>query len=113
VASDSERDPRCTRCGGILKLDTVLFGERLDPARISQAVAIATATPLLLAVGSSLVVEPAAQLCRLAVDRGARLVVVNRDRTAYDEVADEVIRGDITEVLPTLIDGLIEARRTP
>src|SRR5690606_32938889 len=70
-----EPDPRCADCGGVLKLDTVLFGERLNPAVIGHATAIASATPLFLAVGSSLMVEPAARMCRVAVDRGARLVI--------------------------------------
>jgi NAD-dependent deacetylase len=101
-----ERDPHCTDCGGVLKLGTVLFGERLDPKTVGQAVAIASATPLLLAVGSSLIVEPVAQLCRLAVDRGARLVIINRDPTPYDDLAAEVIRADIVDALPTLLDQL-------
>jgi NAD-dependent deacetylase len=106
-----ERDPHCTACGAILKLDTILFGERLDPATVGQAVAIASATPLLLAVGSSLIVEPAAQLCRLAVERGARLVIVNRDPTPYDDIATEVIHADIADTLPRLVDELIGEHR--
>jgi NAD-dependent deacetylase len=65
------------------------------------------ATPLLLAVGSSLLVEPAAQLCRIAVERGAHLVVINRDPTPYDHLAAEVIRVDITDAVPDLVDQLI------
>jgi NAD-dependent deacetylase len=102
-----EHDPHCTGCGGVLKLDTVLFGQNLNPNVVGRAVAIVSNTPLLLAVGSSLLVEPAAQLCRVAVERGARLVIVNRDPTPYDDLAGEVIRADITDAVPDLVDRLI------
>jgi NAD-dependent deacetylase len=104
-----EEDPHCAGCGQILKLDTVLFGERLNPDTMGRAVAIVSATPLLLAIGSSLLVEPAAQLCRVAVERGARLVIINRAATPYDHLATEVIRDDITDAVPTLAAQLIGA----
>jgi NAD-dependent deacetylase len=104
-----EHDPHCTSCGAILKLDTVLFGENLNPAIVGRAVAIVSNTPLLLAVGSSLLVEPAAQLCRVAVERGAHLVVINRDPTPYDDLATGVIRADVTDAVPDLVDQLITA----
>jgi NAD-dependent deacetylase len=106
-----EADPTCLACGGILKLATVLFGERLDPSVIGQAIAIVSATPLLLAIGSTLLVEPAASLCRVAVDRGANLVIVNRDETPYDELATEVIRVDIGEAVPTIVESLSATER--
>lgn len=108
-----EHDPHCTGCGGVLKLDTVLFGENLDARLVGQAVAIVSNTPLLLAIGSSLLVQPAAQLCRVAVDRGAHLVVVNRDPTPYDEIAAEVIRADVTDAVPALVDQLIATNAAP
>ena len=95
-------DPHCVACGGVLKLATVLFGENLDHAVMGQAVAIASATPLLLAVGSSLLVEPAASLCRVAVERGAKLVIVNRNATPYDHLAAEVIRTEIEVAVPEI-----------
>ena len=97
----------------MLKLDTVLFGQRLDQAAVGQAVAIVSNSPLLLAIGSSLMVEPVAQLCRLAVDRGARLVIVNRDATPYDELATEVIRTDIVESVPALVGQLLGQTAAP
>jgi NAD-dependent protein deacetylase/lipoamidase len=102
-----DHDPPCTGCSGILKLDTVLFGENLNPAVMGQAVAIASATPLLLAIGTSLVVEPAAQLCRVAVERGAQLVIINRDETPYDGLASDVIRTDITTAVPEVVSQLL------
>ncbi len=103
-----ESDPHCEECGAILKVDTILFGEQLNPDVLSQAVSVASASQLLLAIGSSLQVEPAASLCWIAVEHGAHLVIVNRDPTPYDELADEVIRTDITEAVPTIVDLLVE-----
>jgi NAD-dependent deacetylase len=102
-----ERDPHCRDCGGVLKLGTVLFGENLDPVVMSRAVSIVSASPLLLAIGSSLLVEPAASLCRIAVDRGAELVIVNRDETPYDRIATDIIRTEITQAVPEIVDALI------
>ncbi|WP_344137567.1 Sir2 family NAD-dependent protein deacetylase [Luedemannella flava] len=106
AARATATEPRCPTCGGILKLDTILFGENLDGQVLAQAASIAKASPLFLAVGSSLLVEPAASLCRVAVEHGARLVIVNRDATPYDDLATEVIRADVTEVVPTIVGWL-------
>lgn len=93
-------DPACQVCGGILKLDIVLFGQNLDAEVIGHARNIAAASELFLAVGSSLQVEPAASLCTVAVRSGAMLVIVNRDPTPYDEDAAYVLRDDIEHVVP-------------
>jgi NAD-dependent deacetylase len=97
-----DADPKCVHCGAILKLGVVLFGECLDPATMSQAKAIAANSGLMLAVGSSLQVNPVASLCALAVDSGNSLVIVNRDPTPYDDIAVEVIREPIGTALPEL-----------
>ncbi|SCL55259.1 NAD-dependent deacetylase [Micromonospora eburnea] len=107
-----DSDPRCDGCGAILKLAVVLFGEHLDPRVLDQARQIAAASQLLLAVGSSLLVEPAASLCSMAVHAGARLVIVNRDETPYDDLADEVVREPIGEALPRIVAAL-RANRKP
>ncbi|MDC2957675.1 NAD-dependent deacetylase [Streptomyces gilvifuscus] len=101
-----EVDPACLECGGILKSATVMFGERLDPEVLGQAVAIAEACQVLVAVGSSLQVQPAAGLAGVAADHGARLVIVNAEPTPYDEIADEVIREPIGTALPKLLRAL-------
>ncbi|MFJ8184948.1 SIR2 family NAD-dependent protein deacylase [Streptomyces sp. NPDC096105] len=98
-----EDDPPCTDCGGILKPATVMFGEALDPAVLGEAVAIAKACTLFLAVGTSLQVHPAAGLAQVAVDHGARLIVVNAEPTPYDALADEVVREPIGTSLPALL----------
>ncbi|KPI17054.1 Silent information regulator protein Sir2 [Actinobacteria bacterium OK074] len=101
-----EDDPPCLECGGILKSATVLFGERLDPAVLGDALAIAKACSVFLAVGSSLQVQPAAGLVGVAADHGARLVVVNAEPTPYDDRADEVVREPIGTALPRLLAEL-------
>jgi len=97
-----DTDPRCTGCGAILKLAVVLFGEHLDPATVGLAERIAATSQLMLAVGSSLRVEPVASLCAVAVNAGNRLVIVNRDPTPYDDLAVEVIREPIGTALPRI-----------
>jgi NAD-dependent deacetylase len=101
-----EGDPACERCGGILKSATVMFGQPLDRAVLSLAVRAASACDLMIAIGSTLTVEPAASLCAVAGEAGARLVIVNRDPTPYDEVATEVIREPIGTAVPRLVSAL-------
>ncbi|MHB9858007.1 SIR2 family NAD-dependent protein deacylase [Streptomyces sp. YIM S03343] len=101
-----EEDPPCLDCGGILKSATVMFGERLDPEVLGQAVAITKACHVFIAVGTSLQVQPAAGLAGVATDHGARLVIVNAEPTPYDDLADEVVREPIGTALPSLLRGL-------
>ncbi|MET7899812.1 SIR2 family NAD-dependent protein deacylase [Streptomyces mirabilis] len=103
-----EEDPPCLQCGGILKSATVLFGEGLDPVVLGEAAAIAKASQVFIAVGSSLQVQPAAGLAGVAADHGARLVIVNAEPTPYDEIADEVVREPIGTALPALLRGLTD-----
>ncbi|HEV2371145.1 MAG TPA: Sir2 family NAD-dependent protein deacetylase [Streptosporangiaceae bacterium] len=101
-----EDDPPCLACGGILKSATVMFGERLDPDVLGEAVAITKACTVFIAVGSSLQVQPAAALVGLAADCGARLIIVNAEPTPYDDRAHEVIRQPIGTALPELLHRL-------
>ncbi|MFC4606960.1 NAD-dependent deacetylase [Streptomyces maoxianensis] len=101
-----EEDPPCRACGGILKSATVMFGERLDPAVLAEAMAIAKASEVFIAVGSSLQVQPAASLAGIAAEHGARLAIVNAEPTPYDELADEVVREPIGTALPSLLRRL-------
>jgi len=102
-----EADPACIACGGILKSATVMFGQSLDRAVLSRAVRAAAGADLMLAVGSTLTVEPAASLCAVAADAGAHLVIVNRDPTPYDHLATEVISEPIAAAIPRVIDTLL------
>ncbi len=102
VLERGDDDPHCPRCGGILQLDVVLFGQTLDGEVLGRARNVAAASEVFLAVGSSLQVEPAASLCTVAVRAGATLVIVNRQPTPYDEDAAFVLRDDIETVVPEL-----------
>ncbi|MDQ0687443.1 MULTISPECIES: Sir2 family NAD-dependent protein deacetylase [Streptomyces] len=101
-----EEDPPCPECGGILKSATVMFGERLDPVVLGEALAISKACTVFIAVGTSLRVQPAAGLAGVAADHGARLVIVNAEPTPYDDIADEVVREPIGTALPQLLRSL-------
>ena len=98
-----ERAPRCRACGGLLKPATISFGQAMPLDVMARAQEAAEACDLLLAVGSSLVVEPAASIPRVAKAAGARLVIVNREPTPLDGIADAVVRGEIGAVLPALV----------
>ena len=97
-----EEDPPCRTCGGILKTATISFGQSLVPEVIDAAQRVAVACDLLIAVGSTLGVYPAAGLVPLAAQTGAQIVIINNAPTDYDELADAVIRAPISEVLPRL-----------
>jgi len=105
-----EADPPCLECGGILKSATVMFGERLDPAVLGEAVAITKACQVFIAVGTSLQVQPAAGLPGVAADHGARLIIVNAEPTPYDDLADEVVREPIGTALPELLHRVSQER---
>ena len=104
--SEDEPDPPCELCGGILKSATISFGQRLNNDVLEAAAIAAENCDLFLAVGSSLTVRPAAGLCDVAVDAGAPLVVVNAEPTPYDDLAAEVLRGPIGEILPAVTRDL-------
>jgi len=101
-----EEDPPCLECGGILKSATVMFGERLDPMVLGEAVAITKACQVFIAVGSSLQVQPAAGLAGVAADHGARLIIVNAEPTPYDDRATRIVREPIGTALPELLREL-------
>ncbi|MCB5164209.1 Sir2 family NAD-dependent protein deacetylase [Streptomyces bambusae] len=101
-----EADPACRACGGVLKAAVVMFGERLDPVVLGQAMAVAKGCTVFIAVGTTLQVQPAASLAGIAADGGARLIIVNADPTPYDDQAAEVIREPIGTALPALLARL-------
>ena len=98
-----EKAPRCRPCGGFLKPATISFGQAMPQDVMVRAQVAAETCDLLLAVGSSLVVEPAASIPRVARQAGARLIIVNRDPTPLDGIADAVVHGEIGAVLPELV----------
>jgi NAD-dependent deacetylase len=98
-----EEDPPCRTCGGILKSATISFGQALVPEDIERAQRAAESCDLLLAVGSTLSVWPAAGVVPRAKQAGARVVIVNAGPTDMDGLADAVVRGSISEVLPAIV----------
>jgi NAD-dependent deacetylase len=99
-----DEDPHCDDCSGLLKSATISFGQSLDPAVLQRAHDATIGCDVFLAVGSSLVVHPVALLPRTALEVGAYLVIVNAEPTPYDDAADVVLRDDVTEVLPGLVE---------
>jgi NAD-dependent deacetylase len=97
-----EADPPCEQCGGILKSATISFGQPLVPEVMHRAMQAAEDADLLLAVGTSLQVYPIASVVPSAKAAGARVVIVNGEPTAFDELADAVLRAPIGEALPVL-----------
>jgi NAD-dependent deacetylase len=103
-----EEDPRCLRCGGILKATTVSFGQALPRAAWERAEELTRGCDAFLAVGSSLVVYPAASLPELAAGSGATLLIINREPTPLDLLADLVMQGECGELLPRLVEAVLE-----
>ncbi len=100
-----EMPPRCRICGGgFLKPTVVLFGEPLPQPALQQALALARQADVMVVVGSSLVVRPAADIPLVAIRSGAPLVVINPEPTPFDELAAVVIRGKSGEVLPEIVE---------
>jgi NAD-dependent deacetylase len=95
--------PDCPACGGYVKTATVSFGQAMPEAAMRRAEALCAACNLFIAIGSSLVVWPAAGFPLVAKRSGARLVIINRDPTDFDDIADLVIRGDIGRTLEPFI----------
>ena len=102
--------PRC-ECGGLLKSATISFGQSLRPADIDRAAAAARRADLVVALGSTLSVYPAASIPLLAAERGTPYVIVNRGATDHDGHDAVTLRldGDVTEIFP---DAVAETLRT-
>jgi NAD-dependent protein deacetylase/lipoamidase len=98
-----EADPPCRSCGGILKSATISFGQALVPEVIDRAMRAAAEAEVLLAVGSTLQVYPVAGAVPAAKSAGAKVVIVNAQPTAMDDLADAVFNDSISEVLPKLV----------
>lgn len=101
--------PCCSACGGHLKPATISFGQSLRERDLSRAIAAARNTDLVVALGSSLSVHPAASIPLLAVEQGVPYVVINRGHTDHDGLAGLTLRidGDTSEVLPPAVDAAL------
>ncbi|AQP50851.1 SIR2 family NAD-dependent protein deacylase [Tessaracoccus flavescens] len=98
-----EEDPRCPKCGGITRATVILFEEVLDADVLEAAVNAVEDCDAIVAVGTTLGVYPVAGLFPLAKDHGAYAVIVNDSETPFDDIADEVVRGRIDDVLPGVL----------
>jgi len=104
-----EPDPHCRDCGGILKSDTISFGQQLVPEVIDRAMQVAGEADFFLAVGTSLQVYPIAGAVEIARAAGAKIVIVNAEPTPFDDVADAVLPGSISEVLAKIVSSSRES----
>ncbi len=95
--------PYCDECSGILKPDTISFGQAMPQDKVEQAITYARECDLCIAVGSSLVVYPAASVPAYAAESGAKLMIVNRDKTPLDSMADLVINESVSKALGAMV----------
>jgi NAD-dependent deacetylase len=103
---ENDHIPTCTACGGVLKPNVILFGEQLPYKELQNAQADARQCDMMIVIGSSLEVEPASSLPKLAQMRGAKIVIINLQPTFFDKSADMVIHEDVAEVLPAIVAQL-------
>jgi NAD-dependent deacetylase len=103
MAQSGGRSPECTVCDGFIKTATVSFGQAMPEAAMRRAQELTEACDLFIAIGSSLVVWPAAGFPLAAKRNGARLVIINRDETEFDQIADLVLHDDIGAALSPFI----------
>ena len=103
LGGSDEAPPRCPHCGDIVRPDVVWFGEGLPPAALDRALELASRCEVLLAVGTSGVVYPAAMVPVLAQQAGAALIDVNPESDAIATMADWFLQGPGGEVLPRLV----------
>jgi NAD-dependent deacetylase len=97
--------PDCPACGGFIKTATISFGQAMPDSAMRRAQDFTLSCDLFLSIGSSLVVWPAAGFPLLAKRNGARLIIINREPTDFDDMADLVVREDIGTVLAPFVDG--------
>jgi len=97
--------PTCDDCGGILKPDTISFGQAMPEDKMAKSFTLARESDLCMALGSSLVVYPAASIPSVALESGAKLMIINRDETPLDPEADVVVHGSLSEVLGDMVQA--------
>ena len=98
--------PRCPDCGGVVKMDTVMFGEPIPAGVLEQCKEISERCDVMLLIGTSGTVNPAARMPLIARERGAILIEVNPDETALTPWCELALRGPSGEVLPLLTERI-------
>ena len=101
---DGMEVPDCPDCRGILKPDAVFFGEALPQETLREAIRRAQNCDLMIVIGSTLVIYPAAYIPTYATDAGAKLAIVNLTPTPFDQHAEVVIRGKAGEIMSTVME---------
>ena len=101
--SSGVRVPYCDDCSGILKPDTISFGQAMPEEKMARAIRYAEECDLCIVLGSSLVVYPAASVPVHAVESGAKLMIINRDETPLDSLAEVVIHESVSRALEEMI----------
>jgi len=99
-------DPHCDTCDGLIKPETVSFGQSMPAEEMDEAFRLAEACDLMLMIGSSLAVQPAASVPLVTYQNGGKLLFINRTATDYDELADLVVQGSAAEFLRTVLEKL-------
>jgi NAD-dependent deacetylase len=100
---DCDFDPRCTECGGIIKPNTVSFGQNLNPMHLEIAGKASMECDLFVALGSSLVVQPVCSFVEVAHHYHKPIIIINRDPTPYDDYADFKLTDSLAEILPNIL----------
>jgi NAD-dependent deacetylase len=101
--ANGEVPPRCEKCNGVLKSEAILFGEPLPEDAMEKAIELCRETDLMLVIGTSLTIYPAAYLPQIAKNAGAKIILVNLEGSNRDSVADIVLKGRATEVIPEIV----------
>jgi NAD-dependent deacetylase len=102
--SEGQKAPRCNDCGGLLKPATISFGQSMPEKETEEAYHRSSLCDLFIVVGSSLVVQPAASMPLVAKRNGAKLVIINRDPTPFDDMADLVVHGEAGSSMKSILD---------
>jgi NAD-dependent deacetylase len=110
--STSHQPPSCAECGGALKMATISFGQSLRPDDLNRAFAAARTADLVIALGSTLSVQPAAALPLAAAERGVPYVIINRGPTEHDGIVAVTLRleGDVSGILPPAVDAALASK---
>ncbi len=103
---EDRKVPHCPKCGGVIKPNVILFGEQLPIQQLLGAQDAARKADLMMVIGSSLEVAPASELPALALRNGAKLIIINLDKTHMDDAADVVIHENAAEILPEIMHCL-------
>jgi NAD-dependent deacetylase len=99
-----QKAPRCDDCGGLLKPATISFGQSMPEKETQEAYHRSSFCDLFIVIGSSLVVQPAASMPLVAKRNGARLVIINRDPTPFDDIADLVIHDQAGPTMESILE---------